>query len=114
MDTKWKKGKIIRSFLYRILTAGALFATIATGILGREALANMYREGFGTLSGNVYYLTEFREYITFLYTQGMLGYAGIGDDNGYPLTDEKAIELSKQAREDFVAETAFAGERLLY
>ncbi len=114
MDTRLKKGKKIRSFIYRIVAAGAFFAMIGTGILGREALINMHNEGTGTLSGNVYYLTEFREYVAYLYNQGMLGYAGIGDDNGYPLTDERSVKLAEEAKRDFSSDTRLTGSHLLY
>ncbi len=114
MDTKLKKGKKIRSFIYRIVAAGALLATIGTAILGREALVNLYQEGSGTLSGNLYYLTEFREYVAYLYNQGMLGYAGIGDDNGYPLTDSGAHERAEDAKNEFAREAQLTGNHLLF
>ena len=114
MDTKLKKGKKIRSFIYRIVAAGAFLAMIGTGILSREALINLHDEGFGTLTGKVYYLTEFREYVAYLYNQGMLGYAGIGDDNGYPLTDERSVELAEAARKKFSSEARLTGNNLLY
>jgi len=114
LDTKLKKGKIIRSFIYRMVAAGALLATIGLGILGREALINTYNEGIGTLSGNIYYLSEFREYMAYLYNQGMLGYAGIGDNNGYPLTDSGALERSEIAKEEFQNEIKYINNMLFY
>jgi len=114
LDTKLKKGKKIRSFIYRIVAAGALLAAIGTAILGREALMNLYREGSGTLSGNLYYLTEFREYVAYLYNQGMLAYAGIGDENGYPLTDSGAREHAEDAKKEFASEAQLTGNHLLF
>ncbi len=114
MDTKLKKSKIIRAFIYRMLTAGALFSVICSAIVGKDALLNLQREGLGTLTGDIYYLTEFREYIATLYMQGMIGYAGLGDNNGYPLTGSSASALSQKAVADFRAGVAAAGDELIY
>lgn len=114
MDTNLKKGKQIRAFCYRMIATGALFSAIITGIMGREALVNLYREGPGAVSGNIYDLAEFREYMGFLYNQAMLGYAGIGDDKGYPLTDTFAGEYAAEALKTFQAASEEMGEDFLY
>ncbi len=114
MDTKLKKGKKIRALLYRALAAGALFSAICSAIIGKDAFINLKQEGIGTLSGDIYYLSEFRDYITALYMQGMIGYAGLGDNNGYPLTTQSAKTLSRQAVLDFRANAAAAADELIY
>lgn len=114
MDTNLKTGKKVRAFLYRVIAAGALFVFIASSLMGREALVNFYKEGIGTLQGEVYYLTEFREYISYLYQQGMLAYAGVGDDGGIALKNESAKEIQEQSLESFVKELEKADGDILY
>lgn len=114
MDTNLKTSKKIRAFIYRLIAFGALFSMLATVILGREAFLNYHKEGKGTLTGNIYYLTEFREYIGELYMQAMLGYAGVGDDNGYPLTDANANLATLKARTSFKELAAKSGSDLTY
>ncbi len=101
MDTNLKTSKKIRAFIYRLIAFGAFFTMLTTVILGREAFVNLHREGNGILTGNIYYLTEFREYVNEMYLQAMLGYAGVGDDNGYPLTDTSANEANMKAKDEF-------------
>lgn len=114
MATNLKKGKKIRAFFYRIAAAGALFTTIFTAVMGREAIYNLYHKGSGIMTGDLYYLTEFRDYIGSLYHQAMIGYAGIGDDKGYPLTDEYAAKYSAQAYTEFQSEIKNARGDILY
>ncbi len=87
MDTNLKKSKKIRAFIYRIITVASCFTMLATSLLGKEAFVNLQKEGIGTFTGSIYYLTEFREYISEIYTYAMLGYAGIGDERGNPLNN---------------------------
>lgn len=114
MDTNLKASKKFRAFLYRIIAVGALFTMIATVAIGREAFVNLYKEGTGTIKGSIYYLTEFREYMSTLYSQAMLGYAGAGDDNGYPLTGNNANMISMKAKSGFGINVAKASEDLIY
>lgn len=114
MDTNLKKSKSIRAFIYKLITVASFFTMVATSLLGREAFLNLYKEGPGTLTGNIYYLTEFREYVSELYTLGMLGYAGAGDDNGYPLTGESAKAVSEEARSAFIEGLQKGGDDILY
>lgn len=114
MVTNLKTGKKIRAFIYRMITIGALFVFIASSLMGREALSNLYREGLGTLTGEVYYLTEFREYISNLYQQGMLAYAGLGDDKGLELNTDAAKVIQKQIMDSFQDELDTTGRDLLY
>ncbi len=114
MDTKLKKGKKIRALIYRALMAGTLFTIVCSAIIGRDAFVNLSQEGLGTLSGDIYYLSEFREYITTLYMQGMIGYAGLGDNNGYPLTTITANNMTRQSISDFQENATAAGDELIY
>ena len=114
MDTSLKKSKKIRAFIYELITMTSFFVMVCTALLGREALVNLYKEGPGTLTGEIYYLTEFREYISEVYTLGMLGFAGIGDDNGYPLTGNSANTMEGQARTLFLERLALGGDDILY
>lgn len=103
MDINLKKGKKIRAFCYRVFTVAALIMTFAFGVIGREALVNSCQFGFhpNTFRGDIFYLWEFREYISLLYSNAMVGLAGSGDDNGYPLTDSYAKLYSVQAWKEF-------------
>lgn len=100
MDTNLKKGKKIRAFCYRMFAVGALVMAIATAIIGREAIVNCFADTSGIISGNIWYLTEFREYIGRLYNAAMVGYAGAGDDQGYPLKNSHAEIWSKEKRSE--------------
>lgn len=102
MDTNLKKSKKIKAFLYRMITVAACFTMLMTALLGREAFVNLNKEGWYTMTGNIYYLTEFREYISSLYTTGMLGYAGLGDDKGYPITGDGSSNLEKVYKKEFI------------
>ncbi len=114
MDTNLKTGKKIRSFLYRMIALCAFIITIASAGLGREALINLYQEGPGTLTGEIYYLTEFRELTSSIYTHALLSYAGVGDDNGYPLTSDSAFVLSKTYLSSLGDKLTHCNEDLLY
>lgn len=114
MDTNLKTSKKIRAFIYRLITFGAFFTMFTTAILGREAFVNLHKEGNGILTGDIYYLTEFREYVSEMYLQAMLGYAGIGDDNGYPLTGSNANAANTKAQESFLRLTDQAWNDLTY
>ena len=101
MATNLKTGKKIRAFLYRMVAVGAFLTFIVSAVMGREALVNLAKEGPKTLTGEVYYLTEFREYISYLYQQGMLAYTGLGDDQGLALKISSAQEIQSQIKESF-------------
>lgn len=103
MDTNLKKGKKIRAFLYRMLAMGAFVMAIAVAVMGREAFVNAAKceNRMAIFRGDFYELPEFREYIGKLYRNAMLGYAGVGDSNGYPLTDSNAAGYSLRARQEF-------------
>lgn len=80
---------------------GAFVVLIASTIAGWDALKAFFQESFYLVTGKVYYLPEFREYIHDIYTDAMLGYAGVGDDKGYPLTTSNAESISAQAKSNF-------------
>lgn len=105
MVTNLKRSKKIRAFCYRMIAVAALITAIGSAVLGREALVNAYQCGwnYGAFTGDLYYLGEFRQYVGRLYNNAMVGYAGIGDDMGYPLTDQYALEYAKQALSEFYA-----------
>lgn len=115
MDTNLKKGKKIRAFCYRIITVGAFWTMLMSAVWGREAFCNLYYEGWGTLSGDIYYLTEFREYISELYIYGM-AHVGLGDDQGYAYSSshENAGTLSQVYIEEFERQMKRLADDLLY
>ncbi len=113
MDTNLKKSKKIRAFIYKTIMFASLFTMIGTSLIGREAFVNLYKEGPGTLTGNLYYMTEFREYVSKLYTYSLLGYAGAGDDKGYPLSGNNNKAVSDAAKKAFEAELSKGREDIL-
>lgn len=114
MDTNLKQSKKIRAYIYRAITFCALFTTLATLIIGREAFQNLEQEGPGTLTGEIFYLTEFREYMSELYTQAAIGLCGIADDMGYPFSGSYSTQASTRARDKFLELAAAGGSDLLY
>ncbi len=114
MDTNLKQSKIIRAFIYRVITFCAFFTLMATVILGREAFQNLKQEGYKTLTGNIYYLTEFREYISELYTQAAINLCGIADDMGYPFSGSYSEEASSEAKVAFEKAASLGENDLIY
>lgn len=114
MDTNLKKSKSIRIFIYRILMVSSLVTMIASGIFGREALVNCAKEGPGTLTGDIYYLTEMREYMAELFQNYMIAHVGIADDTGYPLTDANAESYELACHSSFMNQTRYSGKSILY
>ncbi len=114
MATNLKKSKKIRALIYRMIATGALFVCIASALMGREALLNLYREGTGTLTGNICYLTEFKEYITYLFQQGMVAYAGIDTDNDHFLSTEDAATIQKKYKTALQSSLNWNSSDILY
>lgn len=114
MATNLKTGKKIRAFCYRMLALGAFFVMVSSAITGRDALWALHTEGLEIFTGKFYCLPEFQAYMEELYSEAMLGYAGVGDDNGYPLTDEKAREISRRALETFHNQVDAENGTILY
>lgn len=113
MATNLKTSKKIRAFCYRLLAWGAFFVMTASGLMGREALEELGGNP-SVLSGDLYDLSIFREYIGDLYQNAMFGYVGVGDDNGYPLQNALATDYSVQAYDKFRQSLEACGEELLY
>lgn len=101
MDTNLKKSKLIRALFYRILAAGTFITFVAALFMGMPALKEA-RQNAHILSGNYMYLTDFQKYVGELYNQAMLGFAGTGDDNGYPLTGDGAEMISSRYKHSFL------------
>lgn len=114
MDTNLKTSKKIRAFIYRMIATGALFVCIASALMGREALLNLYKEGTGTLTGNIYYLTEFKEYITYLFQQGMVAYAGIDGDNENLLSPDDAARIQRKYKSNLQSSLSWNSNDILY
>lgn len=114
MVTNWKKSKKIRAFCYRMIAFAALITAIVTAIAGREALVSFYYQGDAAFSTDIYRRPEFKEFIAELYNKAMVGYAGIGDDMGYPLTDEYAEVYARQAKEEFHTLMRDVGVDIIY
>lgn len=113
MDTNLKKSKIIRALFYRLLAAGSFVTFVVALFMGIPALKEA-RHNPHILSGNYMYLTDFQKYVGELYNRAMLGFAGMGDDNGYPLTDDKAKTTSSQARKNFLNQVATDRVGIIY
>ncbi len=103
MDTNLKKSKLIKAFIYRLIMVSSLVTMIASGIFGREALVNLVKEGSGTLTGDMYYLTEMRQYMANLFQNYMISHVGVADDMGYPLTDGSASRYELECGQNFEA-----------
>ncbi|MGN1146872.1 MAG: hypothetical protein ACI4TB_00525, partial [Lachnospiraceae bacterium] len=103
MATNLKKSKKIRAFCYRVLAVGAFVVMIVSAIMGGDVWKAFGQDGFNLLTGEIYYLPEFREYMVSVYNNAMWGYAGVGDDKGYPLTTDTAEAVSDLAKRDFQA-----------
>lgn len=114
MDTSLKKSKKIRLFLYRILFVASFFTMLATAWLGREAFFALKTEGQGILTGDLYYLPEFREYVSKLYTYGLIGYIGAGDDKGYALSVADSTLITAESKEAFLKEVPHTGTDMIY
>uniref|UniRef100_UPI004056F646 hypothetical protein n=1 Tax=Acetatifactor sp. TaxID=1872090 RepID=UPI004056F646 len=97
-----------------MIAMAALVTAICTAVMGREALVDAYYYGAEVFSGSIYDLPEFRAYVAELYNKAMNGYAGIGDHNGYPLTDSHAVEYSRQAKQEFEAMIKSLGNDIVY
>lgn len=94
-------GKKNRAFLCKILSMGALITLLCVAVPGRDAIANLFTEGPGIITGDVYYLREFREYIAEMANQALISAAGIGDEKGYALKGEYAEKYQELAEVRF-------------
>ena len=92
MDTKLKKGKMVRAIIYRIL-AFAIFINMIVIVISNHDLFDDWTEiDYEYLvEGNPNALPEYREYIDTFYRNLMLKEAGIGDEEGYLLKNSENI-----------------------
>ncbi len=79
---KYSTFSKIKAFLWGIITACALCTMCISAISCPGAFVNLQKEGPKTFSGDIYYLTEFREFVSKLYYYAMLGSAGIDMSSG--------------------------------
>ena len=103
MDTNWKKSKLIKAFLYRIITAGACMCMLLTVIVARDGLGKLYFEedAMAYRQNDMHNTSDFKKIICRFYNKAIIGYAGIGDDKGYPLTDNYANRYRLQMLDEF-------------
>lgn len=114
-DKAYKTGKLIRAFIYRVLFMGSLFLFLASAIVGRDAISMAATYGLEkTLSGKFYVYPEFQEFIDTQFYKAMICYAGAGDADGYPVTDDKATLATMEYRKDFNWEILQGGTDILY
>lgn len=101
MDTKLKKSKQIRAFFYRAIALGLFLTTLLSITTGREAIKEIQAENYGILRGEMTGLTEFQKYIGKVYNDGMIAFAGVGDDQGYSLEDSGAYAIKEESTLSF-------------
>lgn len=114
-EKNYKAGKQIRAFIYRVLFMGSLFLFLASAIIGRNAISMAATYGLEkTLSGKFYVYPEFEELMDTLLYKAMIYYAGAGDADGYPVTDDNATLIALKYRQDFNREMLKGGNDILY
>lgn len=102
MDTKLKKGKQIRAMVYRAVSFGLLIMTIMSASTGYRAIEEFFvNRNEQLIWGDITGVTEFQEYAGKVYNDGMVAFAGVGDDKGYPLEDSGSSSIKDQATIDF-------------
>jgi len=106
LDTKWKRSKKIRAFLIRAIACGMTFAMVNAIITGYPAIKAYMEQGNLILQGDIYALDEFQQYIGDVYNNGMIAVAGVGDDRGYPLTEDVNEPVKNNAVVSFFDEMA--------
>ena len=114
MDTNLKRSKKIRAFLYRMFALGAFLCMVVTGICGRNALHAFTQSGTKILTGDFYYLPQFQTYMEELYNNALIGFAGVGDDNGYAIADSKASSISYNAKLSFLSAISQENGDIIY
>lgn len=115
MDTKLKKNKMTRAWIYRAVSFGLLIMTVMSLTTGHKALEEIFvNENYQLLWGDVTGVTEFQKCIGETYNNGMIAFAGPGDDEGYPLRDDGNKSIQDQATVQFYNTVAEAGGELLY
>ena len=113
MDTKLKKGKMVRAVIYRIL-AFAIFINMIVIVISNHDLFDDWTEidYEYLLEGNPNALPEYREYIDTFYRNLMLKEAGIGDEEGYQLKNSE--DIMAKIKQEFQWVKAYNYNDLLY
>lgn len=113
MDTKLKKGKMVRAIIYRIL-AFAIFINMIVIVISNHDLFDDWTEiDYEYLvEGNPNALPEYREYIDTFYRNLMLKEAGIGDEEGYQLKNSE--DIMAKIKQEFQWVKAYNYNDLLY
>ncbi len=114
MAIKLKKSKKIRAFCYRLFAMGAIFVTVASGIMGREALAAFLEQGPKLLYGKFYYLPEYETYMEGLYNQALAAYCTAYDVKDYSLTEFDAVKFANQNRDALNEQIEMEGGSIVY
>ncbi len=114
MATNLKKSKKIRAFFYRMFAMGSFFIMIASAVFGSHGLKVLFLNGPETLTGQIYYLPEFKEYMNSLYATALAGYAGVVDHGGYPLEASEAANITDHYRNDFLKATRTSYGNIIY
>lgn len=103
MDTKLKKGKKIRAFIYRIFGVGFLFLFVASAILGWDALVTFfYEENTSVLYGDVCDLPAFQDFTAGIFNDALIAFAGAVDDRGKPLPEDVSAGIAREAERRFI------------
>ena len=113
MDTKLKKGKMVRAVIYRIL-AFAIFINMIVIVISNHDLFDDWTEidYEYLLEGNPNALPEYREYIDTFYRNLMLKEAGIGDEEGYQLKNSE--DIMAKIKQDFHWVKTYNYDDILY
>ena len=99
--------------VYRAVSFGLLIMTIMSATTGYKAIYELFvNQNDQILLGDITGVTEFQEYICKVYNDGLMAFAGVGDDKGYPLQDGGGIK--DQATIDFYDAVAQNQGDLLY
>lgn len=115
MDTKLKKGKQIRAIIYRAVSFGLLIMTILSATTGYRAIEEFFvNQNYQLIWGDITGVSEFLEYAGKVYNDGMMAFAGVGDDEGYPLEDSGSSSIKDQATIDFYDAVVQNNGDLLY
>ncbi|MCH5275753.1 MAG: HAMP domain-containing histidine kinase [Lachnospiraceae bacterium] len=99
----WK----IPSFLLRMLFLAAVMITFITGIAAKSALLAASEFGSKTLSGDIFYLPEFRAHMDELIENLLLGYVGLEEED-----DSKPGALRFRSR--FLQQITMSNHDIIY
>ncbi len=114
MAIKLKKSKKIRAFCYRLFAVGAFFVTVASGIMGKDALSAFLEQGPKLLYGKFYYLPEYETFMDGIYNQALAGYSTACDADSYSLTEFDADKFATQNRDALYQQIEKEGGSIVY